>query len=348
MTSTTKSFKFYSGMLLLSVTLLVVTILVAAVFGTADISISDFFNAMIDKLPGVDLDVEIPKGHEIIIFNLRLPRILLALFAGMGLAIAGTVFQGVFSNPMAEPYLLGVSSGAAFGATVAAIIDINLKFLSFSAVSLFAFLGAISVVLLIYKLAMQRGELPVTVLLLSGLAVNYFLSSLITLMMTFNQDKIESVYFWTLGSFKNANWEKVFVVGIIVVVGVTYIYLYNRELDLIMMGDEQAKSLGVDVDRLKKRLLLISSLIAAVIVAASGIIGFVGLIIPHGVRLITGPSHRRLMPVAAIAGGIFLIICDTIARTILMNKEISVGIITSLCGVPFFLWLLYSHRKAVS
>jgi len=348
MTSKRKSYKFYLTMLLLSVLILVATIFVAAVFGTADITLKDFFNVMLAQLPGNDLGANIPKGHEIIILSLRLPRILLALFAGMGLAIAGTVFQGVFSNPMAEPYLLGVSSGAAFGATLAAIIDFNLRFLSFSAVGLFAFVGAMSVVLLIYKLAMQRGELPVTVLLLSGLAVNYFLSALITLMMTFNQDKIESVYFWTLGSFKNANWEKVLVVGVVVLIGVVYLYLNNRELDLIMMGDEQAKSLGVDVDRLKKRLLLVSSLVAAVIVAASGIIGFVGLIIPHGVRLITGPSHRRLMPVAAIGGGVFLIVCDTIARTVLMNKEISVGIITSLCGVPFFLWLLYSHRKAVS
>ena len=337
------SYKFIIGMCLL-----VVTVLVAAVFGTADITVADFFRALLSKIPGIGDGIEIPKGHQIILFNLRLPRILLALFAGVGLAITGAVFQGVFSNPMAEPYLLGVSSGAAFGATVAAIVDVQIRFLAFGTVSLFAFAGAFIVVLLVYRLAMQRGELPVTVLLLSGLAVNYFLSALITLMMTFNQDKLESVYFWTLGSFKNSSWEKVGLVGLIVILGCLYIYKYSRELDLIMLGDEQAKSLGVDVERLKKRLLLVSSLVAAVIVAASGIIGFVGLIIPHGARMISGPSHRKLMPLAAIGGGIFLIICDTIARSIMENKELSVGIITSLCGVPFFLWLLYNNRKAVS
>lgn len=340
--------RIFNYRLILGTLLLLVTVMVSAVFGTADISLGDFARAIMSKMPWMGMDLDIPKGHEIIIFNLRLPRIMLALFAGGGLAIAGTVFQGVFSNPMAEPYLLGVSSGAAFGATVAAIVDIQFRFMAFGTVSLFAFLGALTVVLLVYRLAMQKGQLPVTVLLLSGLAVNYFLSSLITLMMTFNQDQLESVYFWTLGSFKSASWEKVMVVGVIVIIGCSYIYKYARELDLIMLGDEQAKSLGVDVESLKKRLLMVSSLVAAVIVAASGIIGFVGLIIPHGVRMITGPSHRKLMPLAAVGGGVFLIICDTIARTILTNKELSVGIITSLCGVPFFLWLLYSNRKAVS
>lgn len=331
----------------LAVCLLILTVMIAAVFGTADISIGDFFRTLLSRVPGIGEGIEVAKGHEIIIFNLRLPRILMALFAGAGLAVAGTVFQGVFSNPMAEPYLLGVSSGAAFGATIAAIIEINIRVLSFGTVSLFAFAGALGVVFLVYRLAMQKNQLPVSVLLLSGLAVNYFLSSLITLMMTFNHDKLESVYFWTLGSFKNASWEKVLIVGVVVVAGIVYVYRYNRELDLIMLGDEQAKSLGVEVDSLKKRLLLVSSLLAAVIVAASGIIGFVGLIIPHGVRLITGPAHGRLMPMAWIGGGVFLIICDTLARSVLETKELSVGIITSLCGVPFFLWLLYKNRKAV-
>lgn len=334
--------------LMVGIGLLVLTIIVAAIFGSADISVGDFFRTIISRLPGFEQTYDIPKSHQIIIFNLRLPRILLALMAGVGLSIAGCVFQGVFSNPMAEPYLLGVSSGAAFGATIAAVLEVQMRFFSFGAVSILAFLGALTVVTLIYRMAVIKGTLPVAVLLLSGLAVNYFLSSLITLMMTFNQDKLESVYFWTLGSFKNATWEKVIIVTIVILISSIYIYRYSKELDMIMLGDEQAKSVGVEVDVLKKRLLLVSSLSAAVIVSASGIIGFVGLIVPHGVRMITGPMHRKLLPLAAISGGIFLIICDTIARSVLVNKELSVGIITSLCGVPFFLWLLYKNRRTMT
>lgn len=326
---------------------LLMTIVMAAIFGSADISIADFFRTIYSRIPFLGDGVEVVESHKIIIFNLRLPRIMLALIAGIGLAVAGTVFQGVFSNPMAEPYLLGVSSGAAFAVTIALIFEVQVKFLGFGTISIFAFMGSLVVVMMIYKLSSINGELPVSILLLSGLAINYFLSSLITLMMTFNQEKVEEVYFWTLGSFKNASWEKVIIVGVIVLICVVYIYRYSHELDLIMLGDEQAKSVGVDVDKIKKRLLLVGSLIAAVIVAASGIIGFVGLIVPHGARLLSGPSHKRLLPIAALSGGVFLIICDTIARSIIMNKELSVGIITSICGVPFFLWLLYKNRKMV-
>lgn len=332
---------------IIAMALLLLTIAVTATMGSANISLKDFIGTIFSKLPIVGSYFETTGSYETIIFNLRLPRIILALLAGMGLSVTGCVFQGVFSNPMAEPYLLGVSSGAAFGATLAAVMEIQMRFLSFTTVSLFAFIGALTVMLLIYKLAVVKGALPVSVLLLSGLAVNYFLSALITLIMTFNQEQVESVYFWTLGSFKNASWDKVSLVFLVVGISIMYIYKHSGELDMIMMGDEQAKSVGVEVDKLKKRLLIVSSLVAAVIVASSGIIGFVGLIIPHGVRLITGPSHRKLMPMAAISGGIFLIICDTIARVLLNNKELSVGIITALCGVPFFLWLLYKHRKLV-
>ncbi len=333
---------------LIGVMSLLVVVLVAAVFGAAEIGITDFFRAIMSKIPYLSDGISITRGQEIIIFNLRLPRILLALFAGVGLAVSGVVFQGVFSNPMAEPYLLGVSSGAAFGATLASFFELQMKFFSFGAMSVCAFVGAVAVVMTVYHLAMTRDQLPVTVLLLSGLAVNYFLSALMTLMMTLNHDKLESVYFWTLGSFRNANWQKVAIVSIVVLVCTLFIYYYARELDLILLGNIQAKSLGVEADSLKKRLLLVSSLMSAVIVASSGIIGFVGLIVPHAIRILTGPSHKRLIPLAALGGGILLIICDTIARSVLENKELSVGIITSLCGVPFFLWLLYTNRRAVN
>lgn len=338
----------YREKFIVIVFLLLAVILTASVFGSADIGITDFFKTLINAIPGFGDLFDVPKSHHVIIFNLRLPRILMALFAGAGLAIAGTVFQAVFSNPMADPYLLGVSSGAAFGATLATVLNIQVWILSFGTVSIFAFIGAMAVVLLIYRMTIVKGSLTISVLLLSGLAINYLLSALVTLIMTFNNDKLEAVYFWTQGSFRSSTWEKLAVVMIVVLICSIYIYRYRDELDMIMMGDEQAKSVGVDVQKLKKRMLMISSLAAAMIVSATGIIGFVGLITPHAMRMIAGPKHRRLLPLTWLSGGIFLIICDTIARTVLVNKELSIGIITSICGVPFFLWLLYKNRKGMA
>ena len=330
--------------------LLLVTVVFSAVLGNAHISIPDFLRIVASRLPLIGDSISIsdlPTAYTTIIFNLRLPRILLALFAGAGLATAGAVFQGVFGNPMAEPYLLGVSSGAAFGATLATILNIQIAVIGFGSLGLFAFVGAMVVMLLIFRLSLIKGQASVSVLLLSGLAINYFLSSVISILMTFNHDKIEEVYFWTMGSFKNASWEKVVIIGLIVLTVTFYLQRHAKELDLLMLGDEQAKSLGVPVDSLKKKLLLIASFVAAIIVSSSGIIGFVGLIIPHAARFLVGPAHKRMLPLTALIGGIFLILSDTIARSIIPNMELSTGIITSLFGIPFFLWLLYINRKSV-
>ena len=331
---------------IIAVVILLGMVVLAAVFGPAHITVGDFFSVILSKLPGGEW-VNVDPSHVKIIFGLRLPRILLALFVGMGLAVAGTVFQSVFANPMAEPYLLGVSSGAALGATIAAVLNISFHFLAFSAMSIFAFIGALLVVFVVYQMAMGRDHMPMTVLLLSGLAMNYLLTAIMTLLMTFHQDHIESVYFWTLGSFKNASPTKVIIVALVVILSMIYLVTKHKEMDLLILGDEQASSLGVEVKHLKKMLLVVASIVSAAIVSAAGIIGFVGLIIPHTVRLISGPKHRRLLPLAGIAGSIFMIMSDTIARSLLPNKEISIGIITSMCGVPFFLWLLYKNRRGL-
>lgn len=331
--------------------LLLVAFCGSAIFGNAHIGLLDFGKVVASRLPFIGQWVDttaIPDAYFTIVFNLRLPRILLALFAGAGLAVAGAVFQGVFANPMAEPYLLGVSSGAALGATLASVLEIQIRFIGFGTVGIFAFAGAMAVMVVIFKMSVIKGEASVSILLLAGLAINYFLSAVISILMTFNHDKMEEVYFWTMGSFKNASWEKVVIVSVVVVVVCVYLFRYNRELDIIMLGDEQAKSLGVPVDQIKKKLLFAASFMAAIIVASSGIIGFVGLIIPHSARFLSGPSHRRLMPIAMIIGAIFLILADTLARSLIQNMEISTGIITSLFGIPFFLGLLYRNRKTVS
>ncbi len=183
------------------------------------------------------------------------------------------------------------------------------------------------------------------VLLLAGLAINYFISSAISLLMTFNHEKIADVYFWTMGSFRTASYEKILVVAIVVIATIGYTYPMHRNLDIMLLGDEQAMSLGVEVASVKKRLLIATSLMTAVIVASCGIIGFVGLIIPHLIRLMAGPGHRRLLIQSTLLGGIFLILSDTVARSVIENKEISVGIITSIFGVPFFVWMLLKTNR---
>jgi len=335
---------------LISIVLLIVVILVVASIGNVTVPIGEFFVIIMSKIPGLELLIDksaIIPSHETIILNLRLPRIILSMFAGFGLAYSGVVYQGVFRNPMAEPYLLGVSSGAALGATIASIFPISIRMFGFSYVSMLAFLGAITVLYVIFMITKSRDTKSMNVLLLAGLAINYFVSSIISLFMMFNQDNIANIFFWTMGSFKTATYEKILVVAIVVIVTIVFTYPMHRNLDIMLLGDEQALSLGVEVAVIKKRLLIATSLMAAVIVASCGIIGFVGLIIPHLVRLIVGPSHKKLLIHSTLIGGIFLILSDTMARSLLDNKEISVGIITAIFGVPFFIWMLLKYRQKV-
>lgn len=331
--------------------ILIALILAVASMGNVTIPLNEFFRIIGSKLPFIsnfcDLST-IKPSHITIILNLRLPRILLSLFAGFGLAYSGVVYQGVFKNPMAEPYLLGVSSGAALGATIGSVFPISIRFLGFSYVSVLAFVGALGVLYLIFTFTSSKSDGSMNLLLLTGIAINAFISSIISLIMMFNHDKIADVYFWTMGSFQAASYEKIMVVAI-VVIGTTLVTIpYHRHIDIMLLGDEQAISLGVDVAKIKKRLLVITSLMTAVIVASCGIIGFVGLIVPHLVRVAIGPSHRKLLIYSMIVGGIFMILSDTIARSILDNKEISTGIITSLIGVPFFIWILMKNRQNVN
>ncbi len=334
----------------ITIVILAIVVIVVASVGNVTIPLNEFFSIIGSKIPiikGFVNEELIIKSHSIIVLNLRFPRIVLSMFAGFGLAYSGVVYQGVFRNPMAEPYLLGVSSGAALGATLASVFPVSIWFLGFSYTSIMAFFGAILVLYLIFIITNTRKGQTMNILLLAGLAINYFISSIISLFMMFNQDKIDDVYFWTMGSFKTATYEKILVVMIVVVVVIAYTFPLNRKLDIMLLGDEQAKSLGIDVVKTKRKMLVATSLMAAVIVASCGIIGFVGLIIPHLIRLFVGPIHKKLLIHSTLLGGIFLIIADTVARSIIPNKEISVGIITSIFGVPFFVWMLLKNKQRI-
>jgi iron complex transport system permease protein len=281
-----------------------------------------------------------------IVIHVRLARIALALAVGGSLALAGAVYQGVLLNPLADPFTLGVSTGAAFGASLAIIVGIGgISFLGVSALPVAAFAGALMALYLVYLLGRMDGRIHVTTLVLAGIIVSTFLSACISLIKSLNEDSVSTIVFWIMGSLSGKSWAHVLLVLPYLVLGGGVILWYMRELDLLSLGDIQAQHLGVNVQRMRFFLLLASSLVTAAAVAVSGVIGFVGLVVPHLVRLAIGPQHRRLLPAVLLLGGLLVLISDTIARSLLATgEELPVGVVTAILGGPFFCYLLL-HRK---
>lgn len=289
------------------------------------------------------------KGtHIFIVSQVRLPRILIAIFVGGILAVIGAVFQAIFRNPMADPYVMGVSSGAAFGATVGIVFGLGLSFMGLGMISGMAFAGALCTMLIVYTLARVGGKVSVTGILLAGIVMNALLSAMISLMMILFQTKIDQIVLWTMGSFNAASWDHVKLIALPGLLGTLYLVTLARELNGMLLGEDVAQNTGIHVERVKKLSLIIASLLAAFAVAVSGIIGFVGLIVPHICRLIFGTDHRVLLPASFLTGGLFLVLCDTAARSVVPNMEIPVGVITSIVGGPFFLVLLWRHKRRLT
>ena len=311
--------------------------LAAFLFGSSGISLSE--------LPAL-LAGTAEKSVTTIFFNLRLPRAILAFISGGALSIAGACLQGMFKNPMADSYVIGVSSGAALGATLALTFSASLAFLGFGAVAILAFIGALLAVFAVYSLAKIHGKVSTFSLLLAGIAVSTLCSALVYCIMILFRDRMEHIVMWTMGSFSSASWDKVAFSIPPMLLASALCVLFARDLNIMLQGDEAARHLGVDAGRVRRSLILLTTLAAACAVSASGIIGFVGLIVPHILRLILGPDHRRLLPFSFFGGGIFLLICDTLARLVLDSQEIPVGVITAVIGVPFFLVLLRRGRRS--
>jgi iron complex transport system permease protein len=281
--------------------------------------------------------------YEKIIFNIRFPRIIMAVLVGMGLAVTGASFQGLFKNPMADPYVLGISSGAALGATLSIVFRLDTNGLTVTSVC--AFVGALVTIFFVYNIAKVGNKLPTATLLLAGIAINFFMSSLISMSMILHREAMEKIIYWTMGSFNNASYMQIIMVGPVIIL-ITLLYYYNyRELNIMAVGEEGSYTLGVDGEKIKRRMIILSSMMVAVIVSVSGIIGFVGLIIPHIARLIAGANHRELIPFSAVLGALFVLICDTIARGIIPPTELPVGAVTSLFGAPYFIYLLWKKKR---
>jgi iron complex transport system permease protein len=288
----------------------------------------------------------LPDSYAAIIFEVRMPRVVLGGLVGMSLAVTGGCFQGLFKNPMADPYIIGVSSGASVGAALAIVLGFRLLLFGANwAVVFLAFLGALAAVWVVYKIAWIDGRIPVSYLLLAGVAVASFLTAVVSFLILMSRDAAHGTLFWIMGSLAGSSWPLVVMMLPFTLLGTLVIVTHARSLNAILLGEESAQHLGVDVEKVKRVLFAAGSLLIAAAVSVSGVIGFVGLIIPHMVRLVVGPDHKILLPAAAVVGGLFLIICDALARIVLAPAEIPVGIITAAAGAPFFIYLLRRRKR---
>lgn len=281
-----------------------------------------------------------PDYIKTIILNLRLPRIIMSLLIGMMLASSGAVVQTVFQNPLADPYIIGIAASATFGAVIAFVL--NLPDFMYGVL---AFITCLASTLLIFKMAKKGNKVNVATLLIVGIAVSSFLGAFTSFAMYLIGEDSFKITMWMMGYLGNATWKRVIFILIPLVLSLIYFYSKRHELDALLSGDEEAHSLGVDVNRLKVRTLTVSALIVAFSVAFSGMIGFVGLIVPHTIRMIVGPSNTKMLPSTILAGGFFLLICDTLGRIVLAPVEIPIGIITAFFGAPFFLYLALKNKR---
>jgi len=281
----------------------------------------------------------------LIIWELRIPRLIMAMLTGMALASVGGGFQGILRNPLADPYILGVSAGAALGACSAIALQYITGLYLVHILPVFALIGALISISLVYLLSRKKSHLPMADLLLAGVAVNFFFSAIITLLLAISRREIHSMVFWLMGDLSTASWQKVSFIFLPVFLGTLLLISSSLELNAMALGEEEALHLGVQTEKLRLRIFFIGSVMIAIAVSFTGLIGFVGLVIPHIARLLVGPDHRIMLPVSALAGSIFLIICDTIARSIIAPTEIPIGAITALVGAPIFIHLLKRRNE---
>jgi iron complex transport system permease protein len=312
--------------------------------GPAGIPLDATVRILLSRLPGVEMADSLPVLWRDIIWEVRLPRVLLAGLTGAVLAMAGATYQGVFRNPLADPYLIGVATGAALGATIVIVADAPHSWHGLSVLPLAAFAGAIVSVLVVYGVARQGNTLPATTLILAGVAVASLSTAITSFLMLRNTTHMFSIFSVVLGSFNTATWGEVRWAVPYVLPAAVVILAHGRILNVLSLDEEQARQLGVNPQRAKLLLLGVASLATAAAVSVAGTIGFVGLIVPHAVRLLWGPDNRQLLPMSILFGATFLILADLIARSVDQPSEVPVGIITAFCGVPFFLYLLRRAR----
>ena len=325
-----------------AVALLAVALILGVGLGTVSVAPADTLGILARRMLGLPVAVTWPPTAEAIVMDLRLPRVLSAMIVGMGLAVAGATFQGLLRNPLADPYVLGTASGAALGAAIGVLIPIRFVLFEFGLLQVLAFVGALVAVYVVYRLSRVGGLTPMTSLLLTGYAVGSVLAAGLAMAMYLSGANLRQIFFYLLGSLDGVSWQQLFVAGPIVLLTSVAILARARSLDGFLLGEEVAAHLGIDVRRERALLLALAALLTAAAVTIAGLIGFVGLVVPHVVRLAVGPGARGVLPLSALFGAALLTFADLGAR---LFGEIPVGVVTALIGAPFFLFLLRTVRS---
>ncbi|QJB58213.1 iron ABC transporter permease [Pseudodesulfovibrio sp. zrk46] len=329
-----------SGLMIVMLALFLgISLILATGMGYIAIAPGDVLVILCDAVRGAVNSID--PLYQSVVLEVRLPRILTSAAVGFGLAVSGAVFQGLLLNPLADPFTLGVSSGAAFGAALALLL--GLTFLGPTTLCLMAFLGAILTLLAVIAMSGRDGEFAPTNLILSGVIVSAILSAGISFIKYMADERVAAIVFWLMGSFVSRTWLDATLTGVTALLGFCLCLYFSRDLNIMSLGARSARSLGVDTGRVRLVLLLTASLISAVCVSVSGIIGFVGLIIPHLMRFVVGPDNRWLLPASGLGGAILLLLADTLTRAVLPN-EVPIGVLTALIGGPVFCWIFTRTR----
>ncbi|NSW90558.1 MAG: iron ABC transporter permease [Firmicutes bacterium] len=332
-----------SSVIPIMLAVLVVAVVISTAIGAVSVPFLDTVKIIL-KNWGLLKNIDFKEGWESIIFYVRFPRVVTTILVGAALGTSGAVMQGMFRNPMADPGILGVSSGASLGAVTAIYLGLPSKGIYF--MPLFASAGALIASFMVFLLSSRGGKIPVMNMILSGIAISMFFSAVTTAILSFiRSDQVKQFLFWTMGSLNGRRWEDVKISFVPILLCISILFLFSRDLNILLLGEEEAQSVGLNPSKTRRYILFFSSILTAVAVSVSGTISFVGLMVPHIIRLLIGPDHRVLIPTSALGGAIFLLACDLIGRTVMAPGEISVGIVTSLLGAPYFLFLLNKARK---
>jgi iron complex transport system permease protein len=326
---------------LIGLGLLAILMVVGVTVGSTQIGPADTLAVVLHRLTGLDLGRTWTDATETIVWDLRLPRVLTAAVVGAGLAIAGATFQGIVRNPLADPYVLGTSSGAALGAAIGILLPVSFVALQLGIVNVLAFVGAIAAALVVFRVGGAGRSGGMTRLLLTGYAVGSILAALLTMAMYVSGTNLRTIFTFLLGGLGGASWDRLLVAAPVILAACTAVVVRARSLDGLLLGDSAARHFGIDVPRERGILLVLASMATAAAVAITGLIGFVGLVVPHVVRLLVGAPARRVLPISAIAGAILLVAADLVAR---MLGDIPVGVVMAILGAPFFLVLLHQAR----
>lgn len=332
--------------IILTILISLVIIVLGVAIGSVFVSPADIMSIIGNKLFGSALRVDIAPTSVTIIWNLRLPRALLAFIVGAGLSVSGAMMQSILRNPLASSYTLGVSSGASLGAGLVLLMGASLPIMTMFSLPIMGFICGLATIFLVMGLSSRLGHnLENNTIILTGMVISLFTNAIVTVLLALKKEQMERLIYWQMGSFSLKDWSAVWVLAPVTLIGILFICLRSHELDMLTFGEDQALTMGVNIKRVKWSLLITSAVLTGSAVSFVGVIGFVDLIAPHIVRKIFGASHRLLIPMTALFGGAFMVLCDLAARSLIPARELPVGAVTALLGAPFFAYIYFGRSK---